>query len=137
MKKPPRSIIWQAVSCIVCVGVLWMRLDNFGASEFRGGRVTGPLFTMADLSSFLFIIAFILTFFLPRIASGILFAATLACLPFYLYILMPGALQRIFKGEYSVPLQTPFICDTRAATGVLSLLIATIIALRNIFTKAA
>lgn len=112
-----------------------MRLDNFGASEFRGGRVTGPLFTLADLSSFLFIIAFILTFFLSRIASGILFAATLACLPCYLYILMPGPFQRIFKGEYSVPLQTPFICDTWAATGVLSLLIATIIALRNIFKK--
>jgi len=28
--------------------------DDFGASEFSGGRLTGPLFKMADLGSVLF-----------------------------------------------------------------------------------
>jgi len=59
--------------------VLWIRLDDFGASEFSGGRLTGKLFTMADLGSLLFLVALLMTF--------------------YLYILMSGPYRQIFKGE--------------------------------------
>jgi hypothetical protein len=68
--------------------VLWIHLDAFGASEFNGGRVTGKLFTMAELSSLLFFVALLLTIFFPRVAAAIALAATLLCLPFYLYILI-------------------------------------------------
>jgi hypothetical protein len=44
------------------VGVLWTHLDDFGASEFAGGWLTGELFMMADNSYVLFFGAFLLTF---------------------------------------------------------------------------
>src|SRR5260370_18675292 len=70
--------------------MLWVHLDDFGASEFRGGRLTGPLFKMAVLGSLLFLLALLRTFFLRRTAATTALAATLFCFPFYLYILMPG-----------------------------------------------
>ena len=106
MEKLSKQKVWQAAACLACVGVLWIRLDDFGASEFSGGRITGKLFTMADLGSLLFLVALLLTIFFPRVAAVVALAATLLCLPFYLYILMPGPYRQIFKGEYSVPLQS-------------------------------
>src|SRR5882672_5265566 len=35
---------WQAGSCLLCLAIAWIRLDDIGASEFIGGRVTGSLF---------------------------------------------------------------------------------------------
>jgi len=34
----------EAVACLACTAVLWIHLDDFGASEFSGGWLTGPLF---------------------------------------------------------------------------------------------
>jgi hypothetical protein len=32
--------------------VLWIHLNDLGASEFIGGRLTGKLFTMADVACY-------------------------------------------------------------------------------------
>ena len=133
MEKLSKEKVWQAAAYLACVGVLWIRLDAFGASEFSGGRITGKLFTMADLGSLLFLVALLLTIFFPRVAAALALTATLLCLPFYLYVLMPGPYRRIFKGEYSVPLQRPFVWNTWAVVGVLSLGIAGILSLRSFF----
>jgi hypothetical protein len=121
----------QAIACLTCTVVLWVHLDDFGASEFSGGRLTGPLFKMADLGSVLFLLAMLLTFFLQRTAATIALAATALCFPFYLYVLMPGPYRWIFKGEYSVPLHRPFHWDNWAAVGVFSLLFVAILSLRS------
>jgi hypothetical protein len=97
-------------------------LDDFGASEFSGGRLTGPLFKMAELGSVLFLMALLLTFFFRRTAAATPLAATLLCFPFYLYALMPGPYRWIFKGEYADPLYRPFHWDNWAIVGVFSLL---------------
>ncbi|HZV88988.1 MAG TPA: hypothetical protein VFF95_15670 [Candidatus Binatus sp.] len=131
MRKLPKEKAWQAVACLACTIVLWIHLDDFGASEFSGGRLTGPLFRMADLGSLFFLMALILTFFLRRTAATIALAAVLLCLPFYFYILMPGPYRWLFKGEYSVPLNRPFHWDSWAAAGVLSLLFAATLSLRS------
>jgi hypothetical protein len=137
MRKFPKEKAWQALACLACTVVLWIHLDDFGASEFSGGQLTGPLFKMADLSSLFFLAALVLTFFLRRTAATIALAAVLLCFPFYLYILMPGPYRWIFKGEYSVPLHYPFHWDTWAAAGVLSLLFTAALSLRSYFkTKA-
>jgi hypothetical protein len=65
---------WQAIGCLACTVVLWDHLYNFDASEFSGGRLTGPLLHMADLGSLLFLAAVLLTFFLRRIAATIALA---------------------------------------------------------------
>ena len=133
MGKIPKGKMWQAIACLACIVVLWIKLDDLGASEFSGGRLTGPLFKMADLSFLLFLLALLLTFFLRRSAATIALAATLLCLPFYLYMLMPGPYRWIFKGEYSVPLSPPFHWDNWAVVGVFSLLFVTILSLHSYF----
>ena len=135
MGKFPKEKMSQAIACLACTVVLWLYLDEFGASEFSGGWLTGPLLRMADLGSLLFLVALLLTFFLRRIAASIALAATLLCLPFYLYILMPGAYRWIFKGEYSVPLNRPFHWDSWAVVGLISLLFVVIMSLRS-YSKA-
>jgi len=137
MEKLSKQKLWQAGAFLACVAVLWIRFDAFGASEFSGGRITGKLFTMADLGSVLFLVALLLTFFFPRIAAAIALAATLLCLPFYLYILMPGPYRQIFKGEYSVPLRTPFVWNSWAVVGVLSLVIAAFLSLDSLSKRRA
>ena len=132
MGKLNKQNLWQAAACLACVGVLWIRLDDFGASEFSGGRITGKLFTMADLGSLLFLVALLLTFLFPRVAATIALAATLLCLPFYLYILVPGLYRQMFKGEYSDPLQRPFVWNNWAVVGVLSLVIAAFLSLQRL-----
>jgi hypothetical protein len=127
--------LWQAIACLACTTVLWIHLDDFGASEFGGGWLTGPLFKMADLGSLLFLIALVLIFFLRRTAATIALVATLFCLPFYLYILMPGPYRLIFKGEYSVPLYRPFQWNNWAVVGVFSLLFVAVLSFRS-YSKA-
>jgi hypothetical protein len=122
---------WQAIGYVACTIVIWIRLGDFGASEFRGGRLTGPLFSMAVLGSLFFLVAVVLTFFLRRVAATGGLAAVLLCLPFYLYILMPGQYRWIFKGEYSVPLRGPFHWDNWAVVGIFSLLLAAILSLHS------
>jgi hypothetical protein len=131
MGKFPNEKMWQAIAYLASIAVLWIRLDDFGASEFGGGWLTGPLFKMADLGSLLFFLALLLTFFLRRTAATIALAATLLCFPLYLYVLMPGPYRWIFKGEYSVPLNRPFHWDNWAVVGVLCLLLGATLSLRS------
>ncbi len=131
MRKFPKKKLWLAIACLACTAVLWVRLDAFGASEFSGGRVTGPVFKMADLGGLLFLLAMLLAFLLRRTAATIALVAALLCLPIYLYILLPGPFRWIFKGEYSVPLQRPFNWDNWAVMGLVSLLLAAILSLRS------
>ena len=57
MKKLSNQKVWQAIACLACASELWLYLDEFGASEFSGGWLTGPLLRMADLGSLLFLVA--------------------------------------------------------------------------------
>jgi hypothetical protein len=132
MEKLSKKQVWQAAAYLACAGVLWIRLDGFGASEFSGGRITGELFTIADLGSLLFIVALLVTIYFPRVAAAIALAATVLGLPVYLYIVMPGPYRQIFKGEYSVPLQRPFVWNNWAVVGVLSLVIAAFLSLQSL-----
>jgi hypothetical protein len=48
------------------------------------------------------------------------------------HCLMPGSYRQIFKGEYSVPLQRPFVWNNWAVVGVLSLVIAAFLSLQGL-----
>jgi hypothetical protein len=124
----------QAASCLLCVVVAWTRIDSFGASEFSGGRLTGPIFRMFDNGSVMFIVTLLLTFFLRRIAAAITIVASLLCLPVYLYVTAPGPFRRVFPGNYSIPLQASFVWNRWAVLGMLTLLAAICISLWNLAT---
>src|SRR6266704_4778095 len=112
MAKFGKQQLWQAISCLLCIAVAWVRLDDLGAPEFSGGWLTGPLFTMADDGSVLFILAIVLTFFYRRIAAVIALMASLLFLPLYLYFVAPGPFRWVFKGEYFAPLRANFLGTT-------------------------
>ena len=126
MAKLSRQNAWQAVAFLACAGVLWIRLGDFGASEFSGGSLTGKLLTMADVSALLFFSALVFTIFLPRVGAIVALMAIVLCLPLYLYVVMPGPYRGIFKGEYSVPLQRTFVWNSWAIVGIITLAFATV-----------
>jgi hypothetical protein len=99
MKKLSNQKVWQAIACLACTSVLWIHLNDFGASEFSGGRIAGQLLAMAEVGFLLFLVALLLTVFSPRVAAVNALTATPLCLPFYLYILMPGPFRQIFKAN--------------------------------------
>src|ERR1700674_5277675 len=123
MAKFVKQELWQAGSCLVCIVVAWIHLDDLGNSEFGGGWLS-PFFAMANNGSDLFIPAIALTFFYRRIAAVIALIASLLCLPLNLYFIAPGPFRWAFKGEYSVPLRANFVWNNWAIAGIASLLVA-------------
>lgn len=134
MLRSRKPEILQALSCLLCLAVGWPQVDGARASEFIGGAVTGPWFEMAEYGIVLFLLAAILTIFYRRVATAMAVLATLLFMPFYLYFLAPGPLRRVFRGEYSVPLPTPFAWNTWAMVGVLSLVLTIFVSLRRLAT---
>ena len=107
-------------------------MGDFDMSEFSGGWLTGKILTMADIGALLFLSALVFTIFLPRLGAVVALAAILLCLPFYLYIVMPGPYRKIFKGEYSVPLQGAFVWNSWAIAGIISLTFAAVFSIRRL-----
>jgi hypothetical protein len=131
MQKPGRQKLWQAIGCLLSVALAWRNTVGFEGSEFSGGRVTGPLLTMTNVGSVLFVLTLVVTFVYPRIAAAIALAASLLCLPFYIYFTTPGPFRRVFRGEYTVPLQTSFVWNTWHVAGMLTLAVTAYICLRG------
>jgi len=132
MKEHAKQKLWQAIGCLVCVVLTWAYADDLGASEFSGGRVTGPVLTMFDSGTLLFVAALVVTFLYPRVAAVIALAASLLCLPLYLYFTAPGPFRWVFRGEYKVPLQASFVWSKWAIAGILSLGVTDYVCLHNL-----
>ncbi len=93
LKKPDIQQFCQASSCLLCV-LLDLRITTgLGESEFSGGWLTGPLLSMDDIGSALFILAIVLTFVVPRVAAVTGLASTLLCLPLYLFFYCTGSIR--------------------------------------------
>lgn len=119
MAKLSRQNVWQAIAFLACSGsVLLIHLDDFGASKFSGGWLAGKILTMADIGALLFLSALVFTVFVPRAGAIVALVAIVLCFPLYLYVVMPGPYKRIFKGEYSVPLQRGLVWNTWALAGI-------------------
>lgn len=115
---------WQAARFLLCAMLARGPVQTLGASEFSGGRVTGPLLDLFDGGAALFVLALILTFAYPRVAAAIALSASLLSLPLYLYFVIPGPFRQIFKGEYSVPLRANFVLDGWPIAGMPALALA-------------
>jgi hypothetical protein len=87
---------------------------------------------MKDAGSILFVLALLLTFFYRRIAAATTCIACLLCLPLYLYFTAPRPFRRVFRGEYSVPLQASFVWNKWAITGIAALAITAYVGVRSL-----
>ncbi len=122
----------QAASCLLG-GLMRKYGPNLEATEFRGGRLTGPLLTLYDVGALLFVPALLLRFFSRRISATITVLAFLLCLPLYLYFTAPGPFRQVFgRANFSVPLQTYFVWDRWSVLGMLTLAVAICISLWNL-----
>ena len=133
MKKPRKQQLMLAVSCLVCVVVALRNTNGLEGTEFSGGWLTGPLLSMTDIGTVLFVLALIGSFVYPRIAGAIGIASSLLCLPLYLFFIAPVPFNQIFGfgHEFKVQPSGGLHWDRWAIAGVLTLVVATYVCFRG------
>lgn len=125
----------QAASCLLCVILVWDYGDRLDGTEFTGGSVTGPVFNMSNIGMLLFVVALPMTFVSRRISGAVAFAASLLCLPLYLYFTVPGPFRWVFRGVYKVPLYANVVWGRWSIIGILALGIAAGLGFRGLLGK--
>jgi len=114
----------------------WLSLRNTNSldgSEFSGGRLTGPILTMCEIAIIVFVVGIVLAYPFPRIASVTSLLASLLSLPFLLYWIAPRPVRSIYKGEYSVPLQSNFVWNKWSLGTAVAILIVVVMSVWNLF----
>jgi hypothetical protein len=81
VKKPDIQQVYQAGSYLICVFLALQITSGLEGTEFSGGWLTGPLLSMEDTGTVLFIVSVVLTFVFPRVAAAIGLASSLPCFP--------------------------------------------------------
>src|SRR5438477_7998124 len=117
---------WQLFSSILCLAMMWKVTLPMEGTGFSAGRVTGPLFNMADVGILLFAVSLITSFWLRRTSAMLGLGASILSLPLCLLLLAPGPFRRFTGGEWSVPLQSSFVWNMWTI-GLLVLLVSTAI----------
>jgi len=122
----------MVISCVVCVFVALQNTDGLEGTEFSGGWLTGPLLSMADIGTLLFVLALLVTFLYPRVGAAIGLASSLLCLPLYLFFVAPVPFARIFASghEFSVQPSAGFHWNRWAIAGVLTVAVTTYVCIR-------
>ena len=133
MKRPGKYQLWLAVSCLICVIVALRNTNSLEGTEFSGGWLTGPLLSMIDVGTVLFLLALVVAFMYPRIAGAIGLAASLLCLPLYLYFIAPVSFSQIFGfgHEFKARPSGGFHWDRWAIVGMLTIAVTTHVCLRG------
>src|SRR5476649_1482934 len=95
MKRPSKQQMWQALGCFLCVVVALLNADGIDG-EFGGGWLTGPLLTMAEVGTLLFLLSMIATLVYPRVAAVVALCSSFLCMPLYLFFVEPVLFNRVF-----------------------------------------
>jgi hypothetical protein len=133
MKKPGTQQLSLALVCLAGVFVALRNSNGLGGTEFRGGWLTGPLLSMTEVGIVLFLLALIVAFVSPRVAAAIALAASLLCLPLYLYFIAPIPFSQVFGfgHEFKVQPSAGLHWDRWAIAGVLTLAATVYVCLSN------
>jgi len=131
MKKTDTQKLPLAIICLVGVLVALQNTNGLEGTELSGGWLTGPLLSMADLGTGLFLLALIVAFIHRRVAAAIGLAASLFCLPLYLYFIAPVLFNQIFGfgHEFKVQPDGGFHWDKWAITGLFTVIVTIYICL--------
>jgi hypothetical protein len=132
MRISEPQTMWQALSCFLCIAFVFRSLNGLDGSEFKAGKVTGPLLNAIEIGILLFLLAFCLTFFYRRAAAASGMTAAFLCLPLYLYFVAPGPFRWMFPGEYSVPVACNFVWSSGPVIGIAILLVTVWVCLRSL-----
>jgi hypothetical protein len=115
----------------------WLSLRDISGldgTEFSGGWLTGPILNMCEIAITFFVVGIVLAYPFPRIASVTSLLASLLSLPFLLYWIAPGPFRSVFKGEYSVPLQSNFVWNKWSLETTIAILIVMAMSVWNLFS---
>lgn len=136
MERIGRAASQQAAACLCCIAVTWRYGSSLEGTEFSGGRITAVLLDMTDAGALLFVVALLLALFYRRIAAVVALIACALCLPLYLYFTIPGLFRKIFRGEWSAPLQVGFVWNNWTIAGIVVLAITASVLIRNLLSSA-
>ena len=140
MKKPEMPQVWQAISCLLCVFFALKITDGLASgTEFSGGRLTGPLLSMAAHWKLFFVIGLVVTFVYPRVAAVVGLASSLLRLPLFLFFIAPVPFNQVFGFGHELKVQPSPVSTGRiwTATGLLTLAVTSVLCVRRIAARSA
>lgn len=105
VRKPDAVQAFQAGSFLLCVSLALKLTSGLGGTEFSGGWLTGPLFSMADNAIILFMLALVLTFLFPRVAAAIGLVSSLLCAPLCCFFIAPIPFAQVFARGHEFKVQ--------------------------------
>lgn len=121
----------QGVGCALCI-LMWRIGPHLDGSEFSGGWLTGRLLLFYNIGIVLFAVGLFLTALLRRVGAVTSLAASILCLPLYIYFVAPGTFRSAFsKATFDVPLQTSFHWNSWAVVGILITIMAGVVGARS------
>jgi hypothetical protein len=138
LRKPDVGQAIQGGSFLLCVYLSWQVTRGADGTEFSGGWLTGPLLSMANSGTVLFVLALVLTFFLPRVAGGIGLASSLLCVPLCAFFIAPVRFAQVFaRGhEFTVQPTAGFHWRVWPVTTLLAVAFACYLCIRRFTAKA-
>jgi hypothetical protein len=133
VKKPDIQQVYQASSCALCVFFALKITDGLEGTEFSGGWLMGPLLSMEEIGTILFVLAVVATFVFPRVAAAIGLASSLLCLPLYLFFIAPVPFAQVFASghEFKVQPALGFHWHTWPVTGLLAIAVTIYLCIRR------
>jgi len=105
MRKPDASQVVQAMSFLLSLCLALQVTSGLDGTEFSGGWLTGPLLSMADIGTVIFILAFVLTFLFPRVAAAIGLVSSLLCVPLCCFLVAPIPFAQVFARGHEFKVQ--------------------------------
>jgi hypothetical protein len=105
LRKPDAEQAFQILSFLLCVCLTLQVTRGLDGTEFSGGWLTGPLLSMANIGTILYVLALILTFLLPRVAAGIGLVSSLLCVPLCAFFIAPAPFARVFGRAHEFKVQ--------------------------------
>jgi hypothetical protein len=105
VRKPDAGQVFQAISFLICACLAFQITSGLDGTEFSGGRLTGPLLSMANGGTVLFAFALLVTFLLPRIAAGIGLVSSLLSVPLCAFLIAPVPFAQVFDHGHEFKFQ--------------------------------
>ncbi len=128
-QRSKRNVRLAAV-CVLGAIVSWRFMDYLGPTEFRGGTLTRPIWSLVTLALDLYLLAAFLAFFYPPLAAAIAILAGVVALPIYLLSVFPGFFPRIVSGEWSAIGISNFSVDLWSLIGVATIAAVVFLSIR-------
>src|SRR5438105_4536721 len=113
-KTMTRAKLYLGVAFLVCAITGWVFTTPIEVTEFSGGRITGRLLDVHNMSGYLFVAALVVTLLSVRLAAVIGVVACVLSFPLYAYFVFPRPFQQLTGGEYSVPATISFAWSSPA-----------------------